>query len=87
MPNMSQASLNPNDYQGLKGGAGYQKKQFAESNQHYIHHNAVLPITEMPPNYARNAAGMRSPSAKDPYDSLPIKPNLMTQQTASQLQK
>ena len=44
--------LNPNDFSGPKnaegiGGArsppGFQKKQFADMNQHYIHHNAVLP--------------------------------------------
>ena len=87
MPNMAQASLNPNDYSSsIKGGPGYQKKQFADANQHYIHHNAVLPVTDLPPNYARNAAGQRSPHSRDPYESLPTKPNQMTMQQANQLQ-
>ena len=57
---MAQAPLNPNDYSSpLKGGNGYAKKQFADANQHYIHHNAVLPMTDLPANYTRNAAGQR----------------------------
>ena len=79
MPTMAQASLNPNDKTGsMKGGAGYAKKQFADANQHYIHHNAVLPVTDMPANYTRNAAGQRAPNPKDPYESMPVKPNQMT---------
>lgn len=41
MPTMAQASINPNDFNSGRGN--YQKKQFATANQHYIHHNAVLP--------------------------------------------
>ena len=84
---MAQATLNPNDYTSThKGGPGYQKKQFHQANQHYIHHNAVLPVTEMPPNYARNAAGARSPNSRDPYENMPTKPNQMTTQESNQLQ-
>ena len=75
MPNMAQATLNPNDYtSSYKGGPGFQKKQFVDANQHYIHHNAVLPVTEVPP-YARNPAGARSPNSRDPYENMPTKPN------------
>ena len=89
MPNMAQASLNPNDYNSSnRGGPGFQKKQFATANQHYIHHNAVLPMTELPSNYSRDsAAGGRSPNFKDPYSNIPSKPNQMTMQESNQLQK
>ena len=88
MPNMAQASLNPNDYSNSnKGGPGFQRKQFANTNQHYIHHNAVLPVTEMQAGYGRNAASQRSLNVKDPYANLAIKPNQMSPQAANQLQK
>lgn len=84
---MAQATLNPNDYNSShKGGPGFQKKQFVQANQHYIHHNAVLPVTEVPPPYARNPAGARSPNSRDPYENMPTKPNQMTTQESNQLQ-
>lgn len=82
MPTANQAVLNPNDLQGgLKGGAGYQKKQYSEVNQHYIHHNAVLPADTQPPR-AR-------PMAKeyvDPYANISTKPNSLSPEVNNQLQ-
>ena len=45
MPTATTAPLNPNDWNGLKGGQGFQKKQFQDNNQHIFHHNAVLPYS------------------------------------------
>ena len=82
MPTANQATLNPNDLQGnLKGGAGYQKKQYAEVNQHYMHHNAVLP-PEQSPARARPMAK----EFKDPYANISIKPNSLKPHENNQLQ-
>lgn len=80
MPTMNQASVNPNDYQGLKGGAGYQKKQFGEMNQHYFSHNAVLPgqIDASGQSDSKTRNGGASPYVKDPYSNIPMKPNQMS---------
>ena len=63
IPTALQSSLNPNDYNNVK--ANYAKKQFAEQNQHYIHHNAVLPP---------NMAGDGSPQRREwePLNEAPL---------------
>ena len=86
MPTNLQAALNPNDLVGgVKGGLGFQKKQFAENNQHIFHHNAVLGQA-----YASSeATGNRNQSSgrADPMGAIPLKPNAMNYESASQLQK
>ena len=42
MPTINQMSLNPND-RLMQGKGAYAKKQYSNVNQHYIHHNAVIP--------------------------------------------
>lgn len=82
MPTMAQASINPNDFSG--GGRGaFQKKQFQTANQHYIHHNAVLPTAGMP---LEQQAKIGSPVYKDPYASIAAKPNQISLENSNQLQ-
>ena len=60
-------------------------------NQHYIHHNAVLPGAGVldPSGKTRNAGGDGSgtPLYKDPYANISMKPNQMSVESAYQLQK
>ena len=82
MPTSNQATLNPNDLVGNRGGEGYQKKQFLQNNQHIFHHNAVLPYqTGEQPNIRNLSSG------KEALANIPLKPNAMNYESASQLQK
>ena len=62
-------------------------------NQHYFHHNAVLPgqLDAEAKGYSESKTrnpGAASPyTAKDPYSNIPIKPNQMSMENANQLQK
>lgn len=86
MPTKAQATLNPNDYtSSMKGGPGFQKKQFVEMNQHIFHHNAVLPTAGV--QESSNTRNVAPHSFKDPYANIPIKPNQMSIESANQLQK
>ena len=87
MPTMAQASLNPNDF-NTAGSPGFKKKQFENVNQHYIHHNAVLPTAGMDEMLAaRNGQQSNQPFQKDPYANMPVKPNQMSLHNSNQLQK
>ena len=87
MPTQVQSSLNPNDF-SQAGSPGFKKKQFENVNQHYIHHNAVLPTAGM--NEITEAQRQGPPPQhfqKDPYANMPVKPNQMTLHNSNQLQK
>ena len=72
--------INPNDLGASYGHHGSEagrnspgmaaKKQFAEMNQHYIHHNPVLP-----PDVSRPMMRNAPHQSKDPYANMPMKPN------------
>ena len=92
MPTAAQATLNPNDYtSSMKGGPGFQKKQFTDVNQHIFHHNAVLPgNVQAEKSGARASAGPPNPSSpyyKDPYANIAMKPTQMSKDNSNQLQK
>ena len=84
MPTTEQVSLNPND-RALSGKHGYAKRQYQEVNQHYMHHNAVLPELSSTPDLE----GRNNPASpvKDIYEKLPEKPNKMGAENAGQLQQ
>ena len=87
MPTNMQAALNPNDLVGgKKGGQGYQKKQFGENNQHIFHHNAVLGQAYASSEAATGGRNQSSGRA-DGMGVIPLKPNAMNYESASQLQK
>ncbi len=83
MPENTEAHLNPND--SVQYAA--KKKQFTNSNQHYLSHHAVLPpydlariIDEL--NSKKDGrdspyTGNRTPYY-DPNDRVPSKPNQIT---------
>ena len=91
--------ITPSDFAGSNGSPQTNgerspglaaKKQFAEMNQHYIHHNAVLP-PDAPGQRTRNINDDRAPyTRKDPYANMPMKPNQISMGMEienSQLQK
>lgn len=90
MPTPSQASLNPNDYMSQGRGNGFQKRQFQDMNQHYIHHNAVLPELSKLEGSQRHRSSQRSlAAAGSPLresEGLPIKPNQMSSENSYALQ-
>lgn len=87
MPLAHQVSLNPNDNQGRK------KKQYTNVNQHYISHNAVIPPYDLEAAMDRMGRGHNASEQpvtigtpyKDPYAAIPLKPNQMPRQQASQI--
>ena len=83
MPTVNQSTLNPND-RSASGKGQYAKKQYSDVNQHYYHHNAVLPVISPTPEL-KDRSQMKSP-VKDPYQLIPEKPNQMSLFQAGQLQ-